>query len=105
MALSEPHLRNVKVQAKALTLPLHLPHAKLAGELTGAEAEPLQSESAVQVPLGTVPDVIERDLLQEKNKTKKKTCNTAAQSESACLKCTITEPPASHTRSSLNTLI
>lgn len=65
------HLRNVKVQAKALTLPLHLPHAKLAGELTGAEAEPLQSESAVQVPLGTVPDVIERDLLQGRGKKKK----------------------------------
>lgn len=65
------YLGNVKVEAKALSLPLHLPHAQLAGELTGAEAEPLQSERAVQIPLGTIPDVVERDLLQKKRKKKK----------------------------------
>lgn len=67
---AERYLGNVEVEAKALPLPLHLPHAQLAGELTGAEAEPLQSERAVQVPLGTVPDVVERDLLQDRKKTK-----------------------------------
>lgn len=67
---AERYLGDVKVEAKALSFPLHLPHAQLAGELTGAEAESLQSECAVQVPLGTVPDVVERDLLQkEKKKT------------------------------------
>lgn len=65
---AECYLGDVEVEAKALSLPLHLPHAQLAGELAGAEAEPLQSERAVQVPLGTVPDVVERDLLQEKKK-------------------------------------
>lgn len=60
---AECYLGNVKVQAETLALAFHLPHAQLAGELTGAEAEPLQSERAVQVPLGTVPDVVERDLL------------------------------------------
>lgn len=65
-AQAERYLGNVEVEAKALPLPLHLPHAQLAGELTGAEAEPLQSERAVKVPLGTVPDVVEWDLLQEK---------------------------------------
>lgn len=65
---AEHYLGNVKVEAKALSLSLHLPHAQLAGELTGAEAEPLQSERAVQVPLGAVPDVVERDLLQEEIK-------------------------------------
>lgn len=57
---------------------------RVAGELAGAEAEPLQSERAVQVPLGTVPDVVERDLLQEKKYIKKKKTqnrNAAAQSE------------------------
>lgn len=66
---AQSYLGNIKVEAKALSLPLHLPHTQLAGELAGAEAEPLQSERAVQVPLGTVPDVVERDLLQ-------KTCST-----------------------------
>lgn len=63
---AECYLGDVKVEAKALPLPFHLPHAQLADELTGAEAEPLQSECAVQVPLGTVPDVVKRDLLQKK---------------------------------------
>lgn len=78
------YLDDVEVEAKALPLPLHLPHAQLAGELAGAEAEALQSERAVQVPLGTVPDVVERDLLQMEKQ--------AAQSEAACqdksLECT-----------------
>lgn len=58
-----PYLGDVEVQAEALALPLHLPHAQLAGELAGAQAEPLQGERAVQVPLGAVPDVVEGDLL------------------------------------------
>lgn len=70
------YLGDVEVEAEALPLPLHLPHAQLAGELAGAEAEALQSERAVQVPLGTVPDVVEGDLLQEEEQ--------AAQSEAAC---------------------
>lgn len=74
------YLGNVKVEAKALSLPLHLPHAQLAGELTGAEAEPLQSERAVQVPLGTVPDVVERDLLQKQHAAHRNG-NAAAQLE------------------------
>lgn len=69
---AQPYLGNVKVEAEALSLPLHLPHAQLAGELAGAEAESLQSERAMQVPLGTVPDVVERDLLQTTKKPKKK---------------------------------
>lgn len=93
-AYAEPYLGNVKVEAKALSLPLHLPHAQLAGELTGAEAEPLQSERAMQVPLGTVPDVVERDLLREK-----KTCSIHKRQRSgtvraACLKHALTRPPA-----------
>ena len=63
---AECYLGDVEVEAKALSLPLHLPHTQLAGERAGAEAEPLQSERAVQVPLGTVPDVVERDLLQKR---------------------------------------
>lgn len=90
---AECYLGNIKVEAKALSLPLHLPHTQLAGELTGAEAEPLQSERAVQVPLGTVPDVVERDLLQ------KKICSTQKRQRSstvrtACLKHAFTGPPA-----------
>lgn len=103
---AEQYLGNVKVEAKALSLPLHLPHAQLAGELTGAEAEPLQSERAVQVPLGTIPDVVERDLLQKKGKKRARTSrDAAAQKEPACLKHAVTGPPASNTpRSSLITL-
>ena len=59
------YLGDVEVQAKALALPLHLPNAQLAAELAGGQAEALQSEGAVQVPLGTVPDVVERDLLSK----------------------------------------
>lgn len=64
------YLGDVEVEAEALALPLHLPHAQLAGELAGAEAEPLQGERAVQVPLGAVPDVVERDFLQGKKQNK-----------------------------------
>lgn len=92
---AQPYLGNVKVEAEALSLPLHLPHAQLAGELAGAEAESLQSERAMQVPLGTVPDVVERDLLQ----TTKKTCSIHKRQRSGtvgatCLKHALTRPPA-----------
>lgn len=64
------YLGDVEVEAEALALPLHLPHAQLAGELAGAQAEPFQGERAVQVPLGAVPDVVERDFLQGGNQGK-----------------------------------
>lgn len=78
---AERYLGDVKVEAKALSLPLHLPHAQLAGELAGAEAEPLQSERAVEVPLGTVPDVVEWDLLQKEEHAARTSGSAAAQSE------------------------
>lgn len=80
------YLGDVEVEAKALPLPLHLPHAQLAGELAGAEAEALQSERAVQVPLGTVPDVVERDLLQEEEQAAQS--EAAWRNKSACLEYT-----------------
>lgn len=82
------YLGDVEVEAKALPLPLHLPHAQLAGELAGAEAEALQSERAVQVPVGTVPDVVERDLLQEEEQAAQS--GAACRNKSACLEYTHT---------------
>lgn len=66
------YLGDVKVEAEALALPLHLPHAQLAGELAGAQTEPFQGERAVQVPLGAVPDVVKRDFLQVGKRKKKR---------------------------------
>lgn len=57
------YLGDVEVEAEALSLPLHLPDAQLAGELAGAEAQALQGEGAVQAALGAAPDVVEWNLL------------------------------------------
>lgn len=89
------YLGDVEVEAEALALPLHLPHTQLAGELAGAQAEPLQGEGAVQVPLGAVPDVVERDFLQGGGD---KTKRTAAQSDGADR--TRPLPPQRHHQSS-----
>lgn len=69
LARSNSYLGDVEVEAEALSLPLHLPHAQLAGELAGAEAQALQREGAVQAALGTAPDVVERNLLRNHNQT------------------------------------
>jgi hypothetical protein len=62
------HLGYIEVDIEALPIALHLPHPHLAGQVTGAGADALQGESAVQVLLRTIPDVIEGDLLSEQQK-------------------------------------
>lgn len=59
------HLGDVEVDAEALPIALHLPHPHLAGQVTGAGADTLQGEGAVQKLLGAIPDVIKGDLLGE----------------------------------------
>lgn len=59
----QPHLCQCGVQLEYLALPLHLPHADLAGELGGRQAVPLQGEGAVKGPLAATPYVTEGDLL------------------------------------------
>lgn len=57
------HLGDVEVDVEALPIALHLPHPHLAGQVAGAGADTLQGESAVQVLLRAIPDVIKGDLL------------------------------------------
>ena len=58
------HLGDVEVDIEALPITFHLPHPHLAGQVTGAGADALQGEGAVQVLLRAIPDVIEGDLLR-----------------------------------------
>lgn len=58
------HLGDVEVDIEALPVAFHLPHPHLAGQVTGAGADALQGEGAVQVLLGAVPDMIKGDLLR-----------------------------------------
>ena len=60
---SAAHLGDVEVDIEALPIALHLPHPHLAGQVAGAGADTLQGESAVQVLLCAIPDVIKGDLL------------------------------------------
>lgn len=60
---SPAHLGDIEVDVEALPIALHLPHPHLAGQVTGAGADALQGEGAVQVLLRAIPDVIEGDLL------------------------------------------
>lgn len=62
-AQSCPHLGDVEVDGEALPVSLHLPDPDLAGQLTGAGAQALQGEGAVQEGLQPAPDVIEGDFL------------------------------------------
>lgn len=60
------------VQLEDLPFSFNLPHAEFADQLQGIEAEPFQGEGAVQIPLAPAPDVVKRNLLQEKSRKKKK---------------------------------
>lgn len=58
------HLSDIEVDVEALTITFHLPHPHLAGQVTGAGADALQGEGAVQVLLRAIPDVIKGNLLE-----------------------------------------
>ena len=66
---SAAHLGDVEVDVEALPIALHLPYPHLAGQVTGAGADTLQGESAVQVLLCAIPDVIKGDLLGAQEQT------------------------------------
>lgn len=57
------HLGDVEVDTEALPIAFHLPHPHLAGQVTGAGADALQGEGAVQVLLRAIPDMVKGDLL------------------------------------------